>query len=313
MVPTVADFLLIHTPCPFTVPTTHPFMVLMGDGSLERTVQRLSIFVLRVQRCTKTHKLEHLTGFQEALLVLAHQMLLHLDTGRHPPPVTLNQAEHIPETGNHKGFVFITAVSKPHTALAYHIVGIISMYVFTTLHATRKIHVIHRNLGQGELPTVAVHVWHLLVVEFRPPTTLFLYEYLVGRLVQDVANGTFAQFFRITVLIRKIVMVEYFPGFQIPYLQLTAHKGDIHFVYVTAIRLVRQHRDAQHETLGLVIHFPRALVTELSTDKALITVLLVLVHLLPETQGTRRQIMPELLAQRLNGSSHHAPIILLSH
>ena len=37
----VADFLLIHTACPFIVPTTHSFVVLMGYCSFERSVQWL--------------------------------------------------------------------------------------------------------------------------------------------------------------------------------------------------------------------------------------------------------------------------------
>ena len=160
---------------------------------------------------------------------------------------------------------------------------------------------------------MSVNVRHLLMHERSIAGKGVLYQQFVARLIQNISDGTLAQFLRVAVLVGKIVGIINFAGTQVIHVKLPAHKGHIHLMNVAVERFVRKDSDTAYQPLGLVVHLPGNLVPELSTDKALITVLLVLVHLLPETQGARRQIMPELFAQRLNGSSHHAPIILLSH
>ena len=288
-------------------------MVLVCDGGLERAVQRLGIFFLRVLRGTEVYKPEHLTGLQKALLVLAHQVLFHFDAGRHPPAVALDETEHVAEALYHKGIVLVAPVGQTYPALAHHVVGIVGVDVLAAFHAAWQIHVVHRDLRQGELAAVAVHVRHLLVVELRTSPAGLLDEQAIGGLVQDVADGALAQFLRLAVPVGEVIGVEDLPCLQIPHLQLAAHKGDIHLVYVAAVGLVGKHRNTQHNTLGLVVHLALVLVAELAADKALIAILPVLVHLLAETEGTCRQVMTELLAQSLNGRCHHVPVVLLAH
>ena len=69
-----------------------------------------------------------------------------------------------------------------------------------------------------------MHVRHLLMIELHTPTQGFLYQQLVCRVVQNVPDCAFAQFFRLPVLVRKVFRVEYLSCFQIPYFQLTAYK-----------------------------------------------------------------------------------------
>ena len=151
------------------------------------------------------------------------------------------------------------------------------------------------------------------MVELRASPAGLLDEQAIGGLVQDVADGTLAQFLRLAVPVGEVIGVEDLSRLQVPYLQLAAHEGDVHLVHVAAVGLVGKYRDTHHNTLGLVVHLALVLVAELAADKALVAVLPVLVHFLAETEGTRRQVVPELLAQRLDGRSHHVPVVFLAH
>ena len=190
------------------------------------------------------YELEHLAGFQEATLVLAHQVLLNLDACRDAPAVPCNQPEHVAETLHYKGVILAASVGQSYPTLAHHVVGVVCVYVLIPLHAARQVHVVHRYLAQRPFAAVAVHVRHLLVHEFGIAAQGVLHKQLVAWFVQDVADGAFAEFFRLPVLVGKVVRVEYLAGFQVPGLKLAAHKLYVHLMNVASVWLVGQHSQA---------------------------------------------------------------------
>ena len=143
---------------------------------------------------------------------------------------------------------------------------------------------------------MAVHVRHLLMIELHTPTQGFLYQQLVCRVVQNVPDSAFAQFFRFPVLIRKVFRIEYLPCFQIPYFQLTAYKRQIHFMHIAAVWLVGKYFQTHHQAFVHVSYLPFVLVAEFSGYQTFVTVLLVFVHFLAETQGTGRKVMTKVFA-----------------
>ena len=89
------------------------------------------------------------TGLQEAVLVLRHQVVLHLDTGRHSPALLLNQTEHVAEAVHYQAFVLLAGIGGTHHALTHHVVGIVGMHaLLRVLQLPRQVHVVHRNLAQ---------------------------------------------------------------------------------------------------------------------------------------------------------------------
>ena len=92
------------------------------------------------------HKLKYLTCLQESFFILAHQVLLHLNTGWNTPSVAFDEPEHITKTVHYQGIILIPPVGQPDTALAHHIISIIGMHILAAFHPTRQIHVIHRYL-----------------------------------------------------------------------------------------------------------------------------------------------------------------------
>ena len=237
-------------------------------------------------------EVEYHPGLQETLLVFAHQVVLHLYAGRH--------------------LVFLAPVTRADHALTHHVVGVVGVYTLLgVLQLACKIHVVHRDLRQGEFPVMAVDVRHLLVHERGISHERMVDEQLVVRFVQHVVDGAFAQFLRVAVLVGEVV--EYLAGAQVPCLALAADKSDVHLVHVAVVGLVLLCGKAQDKPFSLVIHLPRTLVAELAADEALVTVLLVLVHFLAEAEGAGRQVVPELFAQRLNGRRHHIPVVFLAH
>jgi len=98
----VADLLAFDTVLPLPIESAYGDMVLMSNRPLESAVERFGIFFLGVLRGAEVHEGEGYTGAEEAVLVLAHEVLLYLDAGRHAPTVALYQPEHVPEAVHHK-------------------------------------------------------------------------------------------------------------------------------------------------------------------------------------------------------------------
>ena len=87
------------------------------------------------------------TGLQEAVFVLGHQVVLHLDTCRHSPALFLNQPEHVAEAIYHQTFVLLTGVTGTDHALAHYVVGIVGMDALLGIFQfSRQVNVVHRNL-----------------------------------------------------------------------------------------------------------------------------------------------------------------------
>ena len=179
------------------------------------------------------------TSLQEALLVLAHQVVLNLYTGGDSPAVTFYQPEHVTETVHYKHLVFLASVARTYHALAYYVVGIVGMdTLLGVFQLSGKVNVVHRDLRQGELPVVAVYVRHLLVHERGIAHKGMLNEQFVVGLVQHVVDGTFAQFLRVAVLVSEVIRIEHLAGFRVPHITFTADKGDIHLMHVAVIGFV---------------------------------------------------------------------------
>ena len=293
----VADLLVLRAPLALAVETPNTHMVLVDDAALLRTVQRLGIFFLRVLWGAEVYEIESHARLKETFFVLAHQVVLHLYSGGDSPTVTFYQTEHVTETVHYQHLVFLASVARTYHALAYYIVGIVGMdTLLGVFQFAGKINVVHRDLRQGELSVMAVHVRHLLMHKRSIAHKGVLNEQLVVRLVQHVVDGAFAQFLRVAALVGEVIGVEHLAGFRVPHVTLTADKGDIHLMHVAVIGFVLLYGKAQYQPLGLIVHFPGALVAKLAAYQALISVLLVLVHLLAEAQRAGRKVVSVFLA-----------------
>ena len=136
---------------------------------------------------------------------------------------------------------------------------------------------------------------------------------LVLRCVQHVVDGALAQRLRLAVLQRKVVRAEQFARLGVVHLQLATHKAQVHIVHVAIERLVGQHRKAQYQAFGAVVHLPCTLITELATDKTRIALFLELRHLLAKAKSGCGQRVPILLFEYVDGLGHHVPVVCLAH
>ena len=145
----VTHLLILLTPFPFAIEAADTFVVLVYHAALLRTIQRLGIFLLRVQWGTEAHELKHILGFQKALFVPAHQVVLHLDAGRNAPTMAGYQPEHIAETVHHESLVLLPCIARTKYTLAHHVVSIVGMYaLFRIFQFACQIYVVHRDLTQ---------------------------------------------------------------------------------------------------------------------------------------------------------------------
>ena len=160
---------------------------------------------------------------------------------------------------------------------------------------------------------MTVHVRHLLMIELHTSTQGFFYQQLACRVVQNVPDSAFAQFFRLPVLVRKVFRIEYLSCFQIPNFQFSAYKRQIHFMHIAAVWLVGKYFQTHHQAFVHVSHLPFVLVAELTGYQTFVTVLLVFVHFLSEAQGTGRKVMTKVFAQGLDGGGHHVPVVFFTH
>ena len=86
----VAHLLAFGAPLAFAVEASDAFVVLVDDAAFLRAVHRFCVLLLRVLRSTEANEGEGYAGLQKACFILRHQVVFHLNAGRHSPAVVVD-------------------------------------------------------------------------------------------------------------------------------------------------------------------------------------------------------------------------------
>ena len=124
-------------------------VVLVLDAPLLSAVHRLGIFLLGVLRGAEPYEGKHHTGFQKAVLPLAHQVVLNLYLSRAAPAVPVQQAEHVAEAVNYQVHILVPVVGHADNALARHVIGVVGFRsCLRVFQLARKVAVVEAHLTQ---------------------------------------------------------------------------------------------------------------------------------------------------------------------
>ena len=133
----------------FRVEAADAEVVPMLHTAFLRTVHRLGILLLGVHWRAEADEGEQYASLQEALLPLAHQVVLHLHLRRASPSLALYQPEHGAEAVDHQVHVLVAVVGIAHHTLARHVVGVVCLRArLGVLQLARQVAVVKRDLRE---------------------------------------------------------------------------------------------------------------------------------------------------------------------
>ena len=145
----IAHLACLGSPLPLAVESADARVVAVYHALLLGSVEVLGLLLLGVQGGAVAHVGEHRALLQERVLVLRHQVVLHLDARRDAPAVLGYQAEHLTEALPHQLRVLGAAVARTEHALAHAVVGVVGFHPeLGVAQLSGQIHVVHGDLTQ---------------------------------------------------------------------------------------------------------------------------------------------------------------------
>ena len=145
----IAHLACLGSPLPLAVESADARVVAVYHALLLGTVEVLGLLLLGVQGGAVAHVGEHRALLQERVLVLRHQVVLHLDARRDAPAVLGYQSEHLTEALPYQLRVLVAAVARTEHALAHAVIGVVGFHPeLGVAQLSGQIHVVHGDLTQ---------------------------------------------------------------------------------------------------------------------------------------------------------------------